>query len=438
MSCTFFSITSFVMPTIIILIPGTQSILNTVTVLSTLLPLFILLRTLWLNIFTIIDLICHGYNHICLTINNHEIHDLIAIEWSRLKITRVLRIFWTIRALKQMAYLLTYKEIKNETLLGVVKYLLVNGCDTFTAVLGMTSFVSYFGRNVESFFRWLLSTEDVEQINIEYVSAALFYVLALQTGLTVIEPEERFIRLYRNFCLVCGIILIYIHILVDSLLMTLSITQNSSFNKHLKPLLVCGFLLVLSIKILIYLWSHHLVCNWLLAFSSLNIQIIIKVLVTLAVYSLNVINDHHTTFEDKLDDYVFYIKSFGCVVNFCFGVCIFLNGVYNTAFISGSLAHAPMVCLDAYLIVWCGIRDGWRIFIRRRIAMLKIESLADATYIQLSEINDNCPICFQRMVSAKITNCNHCYHGTCLRKWLYLQLTFNFYWYSCCMLSIAY
>lgn len=56
-----------------------------------------------------------------------------------------------------MAYLLTYKEIKNETLLGVVKYLLVNGCDTFTAVLGMTSFVSYFGRNVESFFRWVRS-----------------------------------------------------------------------------------------------------------------------------------------------------------------------------------------------------------------------------------------------------------------------------------------
>lgn len=54
-----------------------------------------------------------------------------------------------------MAYLLTYKEIKNETLLGVIKYLLINGCDTFTAVLGMTSFVSYFGRNVESFFRWV-------------------------------------------------------------------------------------------------------------------------------------------------------------------------------------------------------------------------------------------------------------------------------------------
>lgn len=54
---------SFVIPTLISLIPGTHGILNTVTVLSTLLPLFIMLKTLWLNIFTITNLICNGYSH---------------------------------------------------------------------------------------------------------------------------------------------------------------------------------------------------------------------------------------------------------------------------------------------------------------------------------------------------------------------------------------
>ncbi|XP_026819954.1 protein TRC8 homolog [Rhopalosiphum maidis] len=411
----------FIMPTIIALIPGSHAFLNTVSVLLTLLPLFIMLKTLLLNIFTIIDLFCHGYNHIRLTINTYEINNLIIIEWSRLKIPSVLRIFWAMRVLEQMAYLLTQKEIKNETLFKVVKYLLIKGCNTFTAVLGMTSFVSYFFYYLGAFIRWILLTEDVEQINIENVLAVLFYLLAIQTGLTVTEPEERFVQLYRNFCLTCGILLIYVHSLVNPLLLSLSISQNSSLNRHLRPLLVCGFLLVLSYNILIYLWSYNLLNNWLLAFSSLNIQIIIKVLVTLAIYSLNIINEYYRLFDEKLDDYVFYIKSFGSVVNFCFGVCIFLNGVYNTAFVSDSVIHTPLMCLDAYLIIWCGIRDGWKIFIRRRIAMLKIESLADATNEQSSEINDNCPICYQKMVSAKITNCNHFYHGTCLRKWLYLQ-----------------
>jgi E3 ubiquitin-protein ligase RNF139 len=59
------------------------------------------------------------------------------------------------RVLEQMAYLLTQKEIKNETLFKVIKYLLIKGCNTFTAVLGMTSFVSYFFHYLGAFIRWV-------------------------------------------------------------------------------------------------------------------------------------------------------------------------------------------------------------------------------------------------------------------------------------------
>lgn len=64
--------------------------------------------------------------------------------------------------------------------------------------------------------------------------------------------------------------------------------------------------------------------------------------------------------------------------------------------------------------------EGWRIFIQRRTAVNKIESLTDATIIQLSEFNDVCAICRQKMKSAKITNCNHYFHSECLLKWIYL------------------
>lgn len=48
----------------ITLIPGTQDILNTVAVLTTLFPLFVMLKTLWLNLFTITNLIQDAYNNI--------------------------------------------------------------------------------------------------------------------------------------------------------------------------------------------------------------------------------------------------------------------------------------------------------------------------------------------------------------------------------------
>lgn len=60
-------------------------------------------------------------------------------------------------------------EIKNETIYGDMKYLLIKGCDTFTAVLGMTSFVSYFCHYIGAFFQW--------------ASKILFYVMDLNINL---------------------------------------------------------------------------------------------------------------------------------------------------------------------------------------------------------------------------------------------------------------
>lgn len=41
----------------------------------------------------------------------------------------------------------------------------------------------------------------------------------------------------------------------------------------------------------------------------------------------------------------------------------------------------------------------------------------------MEENNDVCAICYQDMTSAKLTRCNHFFHGVCLRKWLYVQDT---------------
>jgi E3 ubiquitin-protein ligase RNF139 len=95
------------------------------------------------------------------------------------------------------------------------------------------------------------------------------------------------------------------------------------------------------------------------------------------------------------------------------------------AFVSGGAVRASMMCIHAYFNIWCDARDGWRVFIKRRTAVKKIESLPEATSDQLEELDDVCAICYQNMGSAKITKCNHYFHGVCLRKWLYVQVTNN-------------
>jgi len=77
------------------------------------------------------------------------------MQWSRLKIPCVLRLLWILRLLDIYILSLLTKEIKHETLFGTVKYLLVKGSETFIAVIGMSSFISYFFHYIGAFFRWV-------------------------------------------------------------------------------------------------------------------------------------------------------------------------------------------------------------------------------------------------------------------------------------------
>lgn len=64
------------------------------------------------------------------------------------------------------------------------------------------------------------------------VSAILFCLLAIQTGLSGLSPLRRLVRVYRNMCLLFAAILHYVHDLVHPVLMTLSAqVRNDLFTK---------------------------------------------------------------------------------------------------------------------------------------------------------------------------------------------------------------
>lgn len=136
--------------------------------------------------------------------------------------------FIFIRLLEQTIVMLVFTDEKLPILLGI-QNLLVSGCETLTAVLGMTSIVSLMCHYVGKLFQmFLLSDEYDEDRSIGTVSAILFYILALQTGLTTLNPEKRFIRLCRNFCLLLTAILHFLHNIVTPVLMSLSAARNPS------------------------------------------------------------------------------------------------------------------------------------------------------------------------------------------------------------------
>ncbi|XP_017023790.1 protein TRC8 homolog isoform X2 [Drosophila kikkawai] len=412
----------FASPILVAMLPLPPKMVQQLPVVAGFTPIILTMITLMHSAMEASRTVYNGYQYAMNFVSNFGLSALIENEWQRLNVPNVLRVFWTIRII-QGGYALAMAETEEPfELMPATEKLLVDGCETLTAVLGMTGVISMICHYIGRGFQWYLLTYDNdEEKSLGTVSAVLFYILALQTGLTSLAPDKRFVRLCRNLCLLMTALLHFLHNIVSPILMSLSAARNPSRKRHVRALTVCAFLVVMPVSLLYYLWSQRSISTWLLAVTAFSVEVIVKVLVSLATYTLFLLDARRQFFWEKLDDYLYYVRAFGNSVEFCFGILLFINGAWILIFESGGAIRAIMMCIHAYFNIWCEARAGWSVFMKRRSAVHKISALPEATSAQLQAFDDVCAICYQEMYSAKITRCRHFFHGVCLRKWLYVQ-----------------
>uniref|UniRef100_A0A674N5N5 E3 ubiquitin-protein ligase RNF139 n=1 Tax=Takifugu rubripes TaxID=31033 RepID=A0A674N5N5_TAKRU len=356
---------------------------------------------------------------------------LLEDTWKRIRFPDVLRVFWLSRITAQgmiLVYVVQVARQESSKTTGVLwdltSNLIISGCDSTLTVLGMSAVISsvahYLGLSILAFIG---STEE-EDKRLGFVAPVLFFILALQTGLSGLDPEERLVRLSRNMCLLLTAILHFIHGMTDPVLMSLSASHVSSVRRHFPVLLVSMALFVLPVVLSYSLWHHYALNTWLFAVTAFCVELCLKVVVSLTVYGLFMVDGFSNVLWEKLDDYVYYVRSTGNIIEFLFGVIMFGNGAYTMMFESGSKIRACMMCLHAYFNIYLQAKNGWKTFINRRTAVKKINSLPEVYGDQLRDIDDVCAICYQEFSSsARITPCHHYFHTLCLRKWLYIQDT---------------
>ena len=298
-------------------------------------------------------------------------------QWFRLRVSTVLRVFWMTRVAYQVVTFFFDKWWIAQTdpsqgvftidnTLELLQAILISGCETVVAVMGMTAVLSaiayYIGIAVAAF----VGGDANDDRNMGTTTAILFFILALQMGLTGLDPAKRFVKLGRNLSLLSAAILHFCHGIIDPILMNLSASHNPSPLNHGRPLVACAFLVIFPCFFLHYLWTHHAVSTWLLAVSAFNIEVIFKVFISLLLYSILMIDARREVFWESLDDYVYYIKSTGNTVEFLFGVFIFCNGLWIMLFESGGTIRACMMCIHAYFNIFVAAKHGWKVFMNRR------------------------------------------------------------------------
>ncbi len=146
---------------------------------------------------------------------NFGLSVFLETEWARLRVPSLLRTFWVTRVgLQLVTECLSLYQVSlwpsavlpamalpalAEAAASLARRLATRGSETIIAVLGMTSVVSSVCHHVGSFFHAVLTAgvdggsagEDADEKSVASVSAVLFFVLALQTGLTSLEPDKR-------------------------------------------------------------------------------------------------------------------------------------------------------------------------------------------------------------------------------------------------------
>lgn len=145
----------------------------------------------------------------------------------------------------------------------------------------------------------------------------------------------------------------------------------------------------------------------------------------LVIYSLFLYDASRDEPWDSLDDVIYYTRAVARCLEFLVAVFVVCAGFHESLVGQWSWSNSAVLVVHCYFNVWQRLQTGWLSYLRRREAAKHIDALPTATEQQLAEHNDVCAICYQAMSSSsstvRVTFCRHLFHGSCLRKWLYVQ-----------------
>jgi len=383
--------------------------------------------SLAMNVSSVVKHLCRLYTYARILVNGIGLPAFIEMHWLRIRVPTVFRVFWFSRAVLYFAFntSVVLQDVDSSWLGDLGRQtvdILVHGCDTTVALIGMACVISTISHYIGQLIMFLAGCqrEDGDR-EIGTMSAILFTILALQSGLTSMDSVHRPTRLFRNYCLLMIAMLHFIHVSIDQHLLALCTGGNAAFVKHVKAVGVSLTLACLSVVVCVVLLTQNPMGTWLFALTVFTAELVVKTIITLLVYALFRIDAHREDMWEELDDYVYRIRSTGSTVEFIFGMLLFGNGSWILLFESGGVLRAAMMCIHAYFNIWKQGWDGWNVFIKRRTAVQKIGMLPEASAEELEEYANVCAICYQELYFARVTKCRHMFHGVCLRKWLYAQ-----------------
>nr|XP_023012654.1 protein TRC8 homolog [Leptinotarsa decemlineata] len=279
------------------------------------------------------------------------------------------------------------------------------------------SYVACICKYIEKCVQWILVNDTDHTRNIKFIAFVKFFFLALQYGIIFSEPEMRIVILLRDVCYLYASLHGSIYLMVHPSLMS----HSDNLMKHVGPLSVSGIVLSLDFMFVYFIWRTQEIGTFLLDVTAVCSIAIIKFWVSLTLYTLLILSEKRQSFWEHIEDYIYYVITFDKIFEFCIGIFLFFNRAFILFFEMFSVIGIVRLFHHVYINLWFKYQEIRSDFRKRQTLVYKLKGLSGASSHQLRELDDVCAICYQKMLSAKVTKCGHIFHGICLKNWLDLE-----------------
>lgn len=347
--------------------------------------------------------------------------------WNRLFVPLLLLWFWIIQLVVQMYQ---YVVVTNHPIMREEWYLILltcisNICNSPISLAGTCvalAYASYFLLSVTKFYLQGYNAFVIDNVmHSGWTEGVTMVVLALQTSLIDLKMPQRTAVMSIILFIVLSSLIQSMFEITEPIMLALSASHCRTIHKHLRALALCFFLFAFPLYMTYMLCLVFHIDFWMLVVISSCVMTSVQVLGLFVIYVLFLYDAWKKEPWDALDDIVYYARAVTRVLEFVVAVFVVGAGMRESLIGQWSWVNSSVLLIHCYFNVWQRLQAGWKSFLLRREAVRKIEGLPVATTEQLERYNDICVICYTEMKSARITNCNHFFHGTCLRKWLYVQ-----------------
>ncbi|CAF4485844.1 unnamed protein product [Rotaria sp. Silwood2] len=283
----------------------------------------------------------------------------------------------------------------------------------------------------------------------------MFFLLLFQSNLTRLDLDRRHVPLLKAFSILVIALFHFLHTILEPELlkvamqtMTLKMAfdqtddytqdddennkKNSKLNLYFsrkilrsfyhRHVYTCLSILCFLILYITFLWHITTFSTWLLAVTAFSLELIVRLLASLAQYTLYVIDAHHCLSNaDSFDEYIFRTKAITSCCEFILSIFLLFNGFYILCFEARGALRAFMLAIHAHLNIIKNFRRGWQIVHNRKSAWNNVKQLPLATDEQIRNYNDICSICHNVLTIGNtcITPCLHLFHQKCLQKAFY-------------------